>query len=161
MKYALAALLLAFAAASCGAPQDTTEQAAPAPAAGVEVRDAWAAPTPGGVAVSAGYLTIANGGAEADALIGASSPRAGHVEIHEMVMEGDVMRMRPLPRLDIPAGGEASLAPGGAHLMFMDVIAPFAEGESVDVTLTFERAGDVALTLPVRRNTASSHGAGH
>jgi len=155
MRYALAALLLTLAAA-CGAPTETAHDAhSEAPAAGVTVQDAWAAPTPGGVTVSAGYLTIANTGAEADALIGASSPRAGRVEIHEMAMDGDVMRMRPVERLEAPAGGSVALAPGGTHLMFFDVTAPFAEGESVAVTLTFEHAGEVAVELPVRRGAAS------
>lgn len=106
---------------------------------------------PNGAAVGGGYLTITNSTAEADVLIAVASPRAPRVEIHEMSMDGNVMRMRAVERIEAPAGGSVSLAPGRAHLMFMDVPAPFAIGEEVSVTLTFEHAGAVEVTLPVRQ----------
>jgi periplasmic copper chaperone A len=150
---------ITFALAACTPAADTAPQAE-APAGRLEIRDAWAAPTPGGVTVSAGYLTIMNGASEADRLISVASPRAGRVEVHEMVMSGDVMQMRPAASLEIAAGAEINLAPGGLHLMFYEITAPFAEGEDVPVTLTFERAGAVDVSLPVRRPAAeSSHGA--
>lgn len=144
-----------FALAACGAPQTTPTPDAPAseaaqPAGAVDVRDGWASPTPGGVSVSAGYLTIANGTAAEDRLISASSPRAARVEIHTMDMEGGVMRMRQLDALAVPAGGEVSLAPHGTHLMFIGVAEPFVAGEEIAVTLTFENAGAVETRLPVR-----------
>jgi copper(I)-binding protein len=74
-------------------------------------------------------------------------------------MDDGVMRMRAADTLTIPAGGALSLAPGGMHLMFYDVSAPFVAGESVDVRLRFARAGEVDVTLPVRAR-ASGHG-GH
>lgn len=136
----------AFALAACTPAAETG-----APAGQLELRDAWAAPTPGGVNVSAGYLTIANGAGEADRLVAASSPRAGRVEVHEMVMTGDVMQMRPAAAIEIAPGAEVALAPGGLHLMFYEIATPFAEGEEVPVTLTFEHAGDLDVSLPVRR----------
>lgn len=141
---------LALLAAACGAPQQpaTTEAASPAP--GISVSDMWATPTPGGVSVSAGYLTISNGGDTADQLIGAATPRAGRVELHTMTMTNGVMEMTQIPSADIPAGGSASFAPGGNHLMFIDVTQPFAVGEEIPVTLTFAQAGEVAVSLPVR-----------
>ena len=138
----------AFALAAC-TPAAETE----APAGRLEVSGAWAAPTPGGVNVSAGYLTIVNGADEADRLVSASSPRAGRVEVHEMVMTGDVMQMRPAAAIEIAPGAEVALAPGGMHLMFYEIATPFAEGEDVTVTLTFEHAGAVDVSLPVRRPT--------
>jgi copper(I)-binding protein len=143
--------LLAFALAACGAPVAPAPE--PAPAGGIEITDARAGPTPNGVDVSAGYLTIVNNGAEADRLVSAASARAASVELHTMSMDGAVMRMRPIEGgVAIPAGGAAVFAPGGAHLMFMGVTAPFAEGESVAVTLTFERGGEINVDLPVRRD---------
>jgi copper(I)-binding protein len=126
------------------------------PAGRLELRDAWAAPTPGGVNVSAGFLTIVNGAAAADRLISAASPRAGRVELHEMAMAGDVMQMRPADDFEIAPGQQVELAPGGLHLMFCEVATPFAEGEEVPVTLTFENAGSVTVSLPVRRPTGDA-----
>jgi len=113
--------------------------------------------------VSAGYLTIVNSAAADDRLIGVASPRAASAEVHEISMEGRVIRMRAVEGGLIVSAGEAvTLAPGGLHLMFFGVTQPFAEGETIPVTLTFANAGDVAATLAVRRPTTSgdSHG-GH
>jgi copper(I)-binding protein len=142
----LIALAFLVLASACGAPQ--TERIEPSGV--LEVRDGWASPTPGGVDVSAGYLTIANGTDADDRLIAASSPRAASVEIHEMEMDGAVMRMRPVEALVIPAGGEVTLGQGGAHLMFIGVTQPFTAGEEIALQLTFESAGVVDTTLPVR-----------
>jgi len=151
-----ALFIFALFAASCGAPTSPpTAEQAPA-AATLEVRDAWAAPTPGGVEVSAGYLIISNPTAAEDRLIGAATPRAGSSEVHEMSMDGGVMRMRAVEGgLAVPAGETVALAPGGLHLMFMGVTQPFVEGESIPVTLTFANAGDIQVSLPVRRSAAS------
>lgn len=150
---------LALASAAC-TPAAERSDAAVAAGGRLEIRDAWAAPTPNGVDVSAGYLTIVNGSREADRLVSAQTARAGRVEVHEMIMDGAVMRMRPVDVLEISAGETASLAPGGAHLMFYEVTAPFAEGQTISVQLDFERAGAVSVDLPVRRASAG-HGAEH
>ena len=118
--------------------------------------------TPPGAPVAGGFLTIANGGAE-DRLVAASADFAGRTEIHEMAMEGEVMRMRELPEgLPIPAGGTVELKPGGYHLMFMELKQPLVEGETVNVTLSFEKAGEVSLPLAVGpRNAGAQKGDGH
>lgn len=152
-------IVISLFIAACGPPQN---QGAPgdAASAGLEIRDGWAAPTPGGVEVSAGYLTIVNPTGTEDRLLGASSPRAERVEVHEMSMDGVVMRMRAVEGgLPVPSGGALTLAPGGQHLMFYGVRPPFAEGERVPATLRFARAGDVTVELSVRR-AASGH-SGH
>jgi copper(I)-binding protein len=141
---------LALLAAACGAPQEPAAPEAAAPAPGVSVSEMWATPTPGGVSVSAGYLTITNGGDTADQLTGASTPRAGRVELHTMTMNNGVMEMTQIPSAEIPAGGSALFAPGGNHLMFIDVTQPFAIGEEIPVTLVFAQAGEVQISLPVR-----------
>lgn len=143
----LAALgVLAACNPAPSAPGAVAEATAPA----IGIVDPWAAATPNGVTVAAGYLTIVNNTDEADALIAVSSPRAPRVEVHEMAMEGDVMRMRAAGRLEAPAHGSITLAPGSYHLMFMDIATPFVAGESVPVTFTFEHAGAVTTELPVR-----------
>jgi periplasmic copper chaperone A len=110
-----------------------------------------------GAKVGGGFVKIENKGGEADRLVAASSPAAGRVEIHEMTMEGDVMKMRQLKDgIEVPAGKTVMLKPGGLHLMFMDVAKPFKEGETVPVTLEFQKAGKVDVTFKVGPAAASS-----
>lgn len=99
--------------------------------------------------VGGGYLTIINSGA-ADRLVSDSSERAGEVQIHEMKMDGGVMEMRELKDgIAVPAHGSVELKPGSYHLMFMQVDKPFKEGETVQATLVFEKAGPVDVELAV------------
>jgi hypothetical protein len=157
MKKLIALALLACAAA-CGAPQSPPAQQE-APTGALEVREAWAAATPGGAQVAAGYLTIVNGTSADDRLVSATSPRAASVEVHEMSMDGDLMRMRAVEGgLAIPAGQSVALAPGGLHIMFMGVTAPFVEGEEIPITLTFETAGAFEINLPVSAGAAQAGG---
>ena len=108
---------------------------------------AWSRATPGGAKVGGGYLTIDNKGAAADRLIGGSSPVAGKVEVHAMAMNNGVMTMRLLKDgLPIPAGQSVKLAPGGNHIMLMELKAPLKKGDKVPVTLKFEKAGEVKVT---------------
>ena len=100
--------------------------------------------------VGAGYITITNKGTADDTLVSATSPVAGVTQIHEMKMEGDVMKMNELPDgLVIPAGQSVTLAPGGLHIMFMDLKEPLVEGSMVPVTLTFAAGGTIEIQLVV------------
>jgi copper(I)-binding protein len=156
MRLIAAALFIALAA--CGQTSEAQTSTHAGHAAAVHVENAWAAPTPGGVDVSAGYLTVVNGGSAEDTLIGASSPRAARVEVHEMTMQSGVMQMRAVARLAIPAGQSIDLAPNGRHLMFYGVTQPFAVGETIPVRLVFAQAGAIDVALPVRRPGASHRG---
>jgi len=112
---------------------------------------AWTRATPGGAKVAGGYITIENKGAAADKLIGGSSPAAGKVEVHEMAMDNGVMKMRLVKDgLPIPAGQSIKLAPGGYHIMLMELKAPLKQGDKVRVILIFEKAGKVEVTLDVQ-----------
>lgn len=116
----------------------------------LELSNAWARAMLPGATTGGAYVTIANDGKEADRLVNVSSPLAGRAEIHSMVMDQGVMKMRPLKDgLEIPAGGKVELEPGSYHLMFLDVTKRFEQGGTVPVTLTFARAGTVELMLPV------------
>ena len=115
------------------------------------ITQAWSRATPGGAKVGGGYLTIENRGTTADRLTGASAGIAGRVEIHEMAMNNGVMTMRPLEKgLPIEPGKTVALAPGGHHLMLLDLKSPLKQGEKVPVTLEFEKAGKVSLSLEVQ-----------
>lgn len=103
-----------------------------------------------GQPVGGGYVTIANSGSADDRLVSITSPLAGAVELHEMSMAGDVMKMRKLDAgIPVPAGQTVELKPGGLHMMFMQVKAPFQAGAMVPVTLVFEKAGKLDLVLRV------------
>ena len=97
------------------------------------------------------YMTITNGTTSDDALIDAALPGCGTVELHEMVMEGDVMKMRQMEgnRIPIPAGQTVMLQRGGLHVMCIGKTSEFAVGDSVPVTLTFEKAGVMEVTAKV------------
>jgi len=129
--------------------------ARPASAQQVKIGDlvldhAWTRATPGGAKVGGGYLTIENKGATPDKLIGGSSPAAGRVEVHEMAMKNGVMTMRPVEGgLSIPPGQSVTLAPGGYHIMMMELKGPLKEGGKVPVTLKFEKAGEVNVTFEI------------
>ena len=130
--------------------------AAPARAEEVKAGDlvitqAWSRATPGGAKTGGGYLTIENKGSAPDRLIGGSADVAGKVELHEMSMKGGVMTMRPLDKgLTIEPGKTAKLAPGGLHLMLEDLKGPLKQGDKVPVTLEFEKAGKVQVSLDVQ-----------
>ncbi|MEQ8450020.1 MAG: copper chaperone PCu(A)C [Nitratireductor sp.] len=124
--------------------------------------NAWVRATPPGAKVAGGYLTVRNDGDQPDRLIGGAAEFAGRVEIHEMTMEGEVMKMAPLADgLEIPAGGAVALKPGGLHVMFMGLRRALKEGETAEATLIFERAGRVELPFAVAPMGAKSHGHGH
>ena len=114
-----------------------------------------------GAPVGGGYMTITNTGGTDDRLVAASSPRAVTVQIHEMKMDNDVMIMRELAGgLAIPAGKTIELKPGGYHLMFMKVAAPFLQGQTVRTSLKFEKAGTADVDFPVgsiAANKEASH----
>ena len=122
----------------------------PAAASDITVTSPWLRATPKHASVAGGYATITNTGTAPDRLIGASLPMAPKGEIHEMSMADGVMHMRRLDDgLAIPAGATVSLTPGGYHLMFVKPTAQLDEGQSVPGTLTFAKAGKVAVTFPV------------
>src|SRR5881275_2328770 len=114
------------------------------------ITQAWSRATPGGAKVAGGYLTIENKGSTPDRLIGGSADIAAKVEMHEMSMKNGVMTMRPLDKgLTIEPGKTVKLAPGGYHLMMMDLKGPLKQGDKVPVTLEFEKAGKVQVSLDV------------
>jgi copper(I)-binding protein len=127
----------------------------------LEIGQPWSRATPPTAPTGGGFLTITNKGAMPDRLIAARSPAAEQAQVHQMKMEGDVMRMRELDRgLEIPAGSTVTLAPGGYHLMLVGLKAPLKPGMHVPVTLVFEKAGsiDVELDVQAMGSSAPAHG---
>ena len=114
----------------------------------IKVEQAYTRSTVPGQMAAGGFMKIENKGT-ADQLVSASSPVAGEVQLHEMAMEGNVMKMRQVKDITVPAGGSVELKPGGLHLMFMNIKAPLTAGESVPVKLKFAKAGEVEVKMPV------------
>jgi hypothetical protein len=121
----------------------------------VIIENPWVRATAPGAKLAAGYMVIRNQAAASDRLLGAASPAAARVEMHVTVRDGDIMRMREVKELRVPAQGSLELKPGGAHLMFVDIRHPYREGEKVPVTLRFARAGEVRAAFRVGRIAAT------
>ncbi len=119
----------------------------------------WTRATAKGAEMGGGFVTIVNAGKEADRLIGGSFALAGRTEVHEMTMDGDVMKMRQLEGgLAIPAGSTVELKPGSYHLMFMKLTAPLEAGTKVKGSLVFEKAGEVPVEFSVEAISAKAKG---
>lgn len=142
MKPQLAALAVSFFAAAAVAQ--------------VKVEGAWARPTVAGQQSGGGFLTITS--PVADRLLGGSTSAAERFELHSMTMQGDVMQMRQVPVIELPAGRALKLEPGGLHVMFIGLKQPLAAGSKLPVTLRFEKAGEVKVEFDVAaRAPAGGH----
>jgi hypothetical protein len=117
----------------------------------IEIGQPWARATPPTAESGGGFLVITNTGTTPDRLIAVKSPAADKVEIHEMKMDGNIMRMREVEKgIEIPPGATVELKPGGFHVMFMGLKAPFAKDAKVPLTLVFEKAGSIDVDLMVQ-----------
>ncbi|AWM01531.1 copper chaperone PCu(A)C [Bradyrhizobium amphicarpaeae] len=152
-------LLAAFALAISAAPALADD----VKAGDLVISQPWSRATPGGAKVAGGYLVIENKGTAPDRLIGGSADIAGKFEIHEMAVENGVMKMRAFDKgLTIEPGKTVKFAPGGYHLMLEELKGPLKQGDKVPVTLQFEKAGKVAVSLDVQGVGAQAPGgAGH
>jgi hypothetical protein len=154
----LVTALLAAGCAQAAKPLRATD--------GIQLENAWARRAPamahgqsgghgatmghGGAGNGAVYVTVTNRGGGPDALVGAATDAATSVELHETVHEGGVMKMRPLPRFEVPAGGRLEMKPGGHHIMLLGLKRDLKPGDTVTVTVTFEKAGPMTVEAPVR-----------
>jgi periplasmic copper chaperone A len=146
-KLTLAAMACAAVLASALA---TPARAEEIKAGDLIISQAWTRATPKGAKIGGGYLTIENKGTTPDTLLGGSADVAGSVQVHEMSMTNGVMKMRPLDKgLTIEPGKTVKLAPGGYHLMMMDLKSPLKQGDKLPVTLEFEKAGKVQVPFEV------------
>jgi copper(I)-binding protein len=116
----------------------------------LEIRHPWAKATLAGQPVAGGFMKINNNGTESDRLLKISSSVADMIQVHEMKVEDGIMKMGEIPGgLEIAPGATVELKPGGLHVMFMGIKAPFKEGAAVKATLTFEKAGAIEVEFKV------------
>ena len=152
---------IAFAAA-LAALMSAPVRAEDVKAGDLVITQAWSRQTPSGAKVAGAYLTIENKGTTPDRLVSGSGDVAGRFEIHEMAMDDGVMKMRPLDKgLVIDPGKTVKLAPGGNHLMLLDLKSQLKQGDKVPVTLQFEKAGKVTVSLDVQGVGAQGPGGDH
>lgn len=167
LRRSASALVLAVAFGLPAVAQDAKPKAA-----GVAVTTPWARATPGGAKVGAAFLEMSAATGAADKLKAAKSPVAGVVELHTHTQSNGVMQMRRVDDIAVPAGAKVVMKPGGFHIMLMDLKQPLKEGETIDLTLVFEKAGEVSVKVPVlkvgspgpggaARAGGSGHGGGH
>ena len=121
----------------------------------IAVSDAWARASV--TATGAAYLTVSNSGDKDDLLLEVRSRAAEKVEIHDMTMDGMVMKMRRLDALPVAAGESVALAPGGKHIMLIGLVEPLSEGMTVPLTLVVESAGEIEVSAPVRPAGQMAH----
>ncbi|HUA55901.1 MAG TPA: copper chaperone PCu(A)C [Candidatus Sulfotelmatobacter sp.] len=117
----------------------------------IAVEGPWARATPAGARTGAVYMTLANKANASDRLTAAASDVAAEVQIHEMSVVNGIMKMRQLTDgLAIPAGGSVTLKPGSYHVMLIGLKKPLTVGETFPLTLTFQRAGNISVTVQVK-----------
>jgi copper(I)-binding protein len=115
----------------------------------ITVERAWARATPGTITTGGAYMIVIDHGTAPDRLIGVATPIAGKAEVHETTNENGVMKMRMVDGVTVEPGKSLELKPGGYHVMMTDLKQPLKEGDSFPLTLTFEKAGSIAVTVKV------------
>lgn len=148
MKLCIALLSLLFAGASLAGP--------------LTVDAAYSHPTAAPGVPGVGFFTLHNSGPSEDRLLSVSSPAVGRIEMHRSGMSNGVMQMRAVSEgVAVPAGGTVAFAPGGLHLMLFDLAAPLQAGQSLPLTLQFQRAGAVPALLQVKARAAEPESEPH
>ena len=123
----------------------------------VNVGNAWVRATAPGQKTAGAYLELTS--AADAALVAVASPAAGKAELHTMSMDGGVMRMRPVAKIDLPAKKTVKLAPGGLHVMLLDIRQPLKDGDKVPLTLTIRGGGNAQSTVEVEAQVRAAGGA--
>ncbi len=160
LKFGRTAALAGALVASLGVSAMAEGMKYSAQAGDIMIEGAFSRATLPNQPVAGAFMMLKNMGTDADTLIGGETPIAGRVEIHEMAMSGDVMKMRELEGgLEIPAGEVVELKPGGFHVMFFELTQSLTEGDMIEVTLEFEKGGKV--TVPVMVGARDADGMKH
>jgi periplasmic copper chaperone A len=123
----------------------------------LHVSDPFARATPPGARIAGAFMSIRNQGAIADRLLGATSPVAGVVQIHEMALDGGIMRMHAVNGIELKPGATVDLRPGGYHIMLEDLKLPLKQGDQIPLLLTFEKAGALEVKVSVEAIGAAAH----
>jgi len=144
----MAHLITALLGALClgGEPHAQTSAASM-----VVVQQPWARATPGGAKTGAAYMTLINNGASADRLLSATTPLADQVQFHKETEDNGVSRMREVRNVELEPGAKIVFKPGEMHMMLVGLKQPLIEGQALPLTLQFERAGNIDVTMPIEK----------
>jgi copper(I)-binding protein len=124
---------------------------------GMHVSNPFARATPPGASVAGAFMSIENQGTESDRLTAVTSPVAGAAALHEMAMDGGLMKMHAVKGIELKPGAKVDLRPGGYHIMLEGLKRPFKQGEEIPLTLTFEKAGAMQISVKVEAMGATAH----
>lgn len=117
----------------------------------LQVENAWARESPPGVTNGAAYMILNNQGKDVDRLVGVSGDVAQTIELHTHLLEGNVMKMRPVTAIEVNPGEPTVLRPGGLHIMLIGLKQPLVAGQRFTLNLQFEKAGTVAVPVQVSK----------
>ena len=152
MKWLLflaAALLLALSLSNQTHAQTSTNT--------ITVEQAWARATPRGALTGAAYMTLINKGAFADRLLSATTPVVDQIQFHKQTEDNGVSRMREVHNVELSPGGKIIFKPGDMHMMIVGIRQPLKEGQTFPLTLQFEKAGQIDVTVPIEKVGAMRH----
>ncbi len=154
MRYAANAIVAVFLVLALGV-EVHAQTSAPG---GVVIEQPWARATPGGAKTGAAYMTVKNNGASPDRLVSATTSVADKVQFHEERGEKGVSRMQEVASVNVEPGVQIVFKPGGMHMMMVGLKQPLKEGQTFQMTLQFEKAGSIAVAVPVGKVGAMEHG---
>jgi copper(I)-binding protein len=143
MKHFLLVLTFVLALTSDGWAQSSGSS--------IKIEHAWARAAASAGGTGAAYVTIANAGPVDDRLVAAASAVAAKTELHLGMNENGVMKMEPVSAIDIKAGGQTVLKPGGVHIMLIDLKQPLKVGDTFSLTLIFEKAGKIETQVMIEK----------
>ena len=123
----------------------------------ITVEQAWARATPRGALTGAAYMMLINNGAFADRLLSATTPVADQIQFHKQTEDTGVSRMREVHNVELSPGGKITFKPGDMHMMIVGIKQPLKEGQSFPLTLQFEKAGNIDVTVPIEKVGAMQH----
>jgi len=133
--------------AACGAASESKTSSEPQ----IKVMEPWSRPSPAMAGNGVVYMMLMNEGGADDALLSVETDTAEVAELHETKMEGDVMKMSPVAKVEIPAGGSAALEPGGLHVMLINLQQELVAGEKIKLTLNFEKSAPLTVEAEIRK----------
>ena len=123
----------------------------------IVVERPWARATPAGAKTGVVYVTLINNGSAGDSLLNAATPVADQVQFHSATEENGVSRMREVRTVDVTPGAKVTFSPGGLHIMMVGLKQPLKEGKTFPLSLTFEKAGKIEVTVPIEK-VGAMHG---
>jgi len=146
LVFLLVLVFMVMMIAACGTAPESNTSSEPQ----IKVMEPWSQPSPTMAGNGVVYMMLMNEGGADDALLSVETDTAEVAELHETKMEGDVMKMSPVTKIEIPAGGSAALEPGGLHVMLINLQQELVAGGKIKLTLNFEKSDPLTVEAEIR-----------